>query len=127
MIHPTAMTFFVAHLVCISTYGCSGSTSVERGTPEIRMQIEAYLESCSTGCPVSDIEGHLNLPRPAETESPASGWPHWKLKYFVNDLVVAFLADKVATGQQGFTYVGEPNVWLASDYWCEVSHKVPAH
>jgi len=43
----------------------------------------------------------------------------------MNDLVVAFLADKASDGQDGFVYIGEPKVWLASDYWREVHHKAP--
>jgi hypothetical protein len=87
--------------------------------------IEAYLQSCDRGRPVSDIEAHLGLPEPSETEAPASDWPHWKFKYFVRDLVVAFLADKASDGQEGFVYVGEPKVWRASDYWREIHRKAP--
>jgi len=87
-------------------------------------QIEAYLQSCERGHPVSDIEARLNLPEPSETKAPASDWPHWKFKYFVNDMVVAFLADKASDGQDGFLYIGEPKVWRVSEYWRERHDKV---
>lgn len=112
---------FICTLIC----GCVEKRAAPSRMAKVKLEMEAYLQSCGRGYRVSDIEACLGLPEPTETEAPASDWPHWKFKYLVNDLVVTFLADEAPDGHEEFIYVGEPKVWLASDYWREIHHKAP--
>jgi len=87
--------------------------------------MEQYLLSCPKGRPVCEIEADLGLPDPTETQAPAtiSILPYWWMKYFVDDrVVVCFYADTVDGGAKkpNFTYVGEPCVYTAEQYWREL-------
>lgn len=115
-----------AWVVCMGLWGCAGDTGASSLKPGSKAEIEAYFESCDRGRRVSVIEAQLGLPEPRETEAPVSGWPHWKFKYFVNNLVVAFHADEAPDDHKGFVYAGQPMVWKVKDYWREVRMKTPS-
>ena len=104
--------------VLVIAVGCAKPTAKGPATEMSQADMNQYLLSCPKGRPISEIETDLGLPDPAETEAPASDWPHFKFKYFAGDLVVFFHADEERDNmEKSFVYVGESEVWTVKQYW----------
>jgi hypothetical protein len=81
--------------------------------------VKEYFARKQNGYPVAMIEADLCLPEPRELEAPALGWPGWKYRYVVDDIVISFYAER-AKGDgddDKFLYAGNLDVKTVHEHF----------